>query len=186
MKQIQTMAGFASLIVLGAGCAIDQHTGYWPPPHPGLPPSRRPLPPPPVVVVQRSEYPRPRPRAPGVEVVITAREREIIERYVRSCENEERDHPHGKRKGWRGRGLPPGLAKKVDQGRPLPPGWERGLVKGAIMPVEIYQQCHSLPAEVVVQLPPMPSGTIIVAVDGRIVRLIQATRMILDVFEVGR
>src|SRR5690349_20884882 len=129
MKTIERMASLALLVVAGAGCVTEEHAGYWPPPHPGLPPSHRPLPPPHVVVV------------------LTADERQIVERYVKSCEAEERQQKHGKRKGWKGRGLPPGLAKKVDQGRGLPPGWERGSVKGSVMPVEVYQQCHSLPSE---------------------------------------
>jgi hypothetical protein len=53
------------------------------------------------------------------------------------------------------------------------------------MPVEVYQECHSLPRELVVKLPPAPRGTILLAVDGKVVRLMQATREILDVFEVN-
>ena len=34
------------------------------------------------------------------------------------------------------------------------------------------------------QLPPAPAGTIMVAIDGKIVRLAKATREILDVFDV--
>jgi hypothetical protein len=185
MKNNLSIAGFALMIIAGGGCATSEHAGYWPPPQPGLPPSRRPLPPPPVVNVQRSAPPPSRPPARHVEVVFTSQEREVIERYLKSCESEEREQ-HGKKRGWKGRGLPPGLAKKVDQGRGLPPGWERKLEKGSIMSVEVYQQSHSLPPELTVQLPVPPVGTVTIALDGRIVRLIRATREILDVLEVGR
>ena len=52
------------------------------------------------------------------------------------------------------------------------------------MPLEVYRECHPLPREVIANLPPPPAGTILVAVRGKVVRLIQATREILDVFNV--
>ena len=55
---------------------------------------------------------------------------------------------------------------------------------GQIMPVEVYERTHPLPPELVVKLPPPPSGTITVTVGGKVVRLLQATREILDVFDV--
>ena len=190
---IVSSSAIALAVLVGGGCMLEEQAGYWPAPQPGLPPSHRPLPPPPVVVVHRSDFPPPRP-APRAEVVISREEREVIHRYVKSRESEDRDEDrngkhgekHGKKKGWKGRGLPPGLAKKADEGRRLPPGWDRELVRGRILPVEVYQECHSLPPEVTVQLPAPPAGTIILSVDGRVVRLLQATREILDVFEIGR
>ncbi len=80
--------------------------------------------------------------------------------------------------------MPPGLAKKVARGGELPPGWQKKCVKGEILPVEVTKQCHPLPPEVVVKLPPPPAGTILITVDGKVVRLLEATREILDVFEV--
>jgi hypothetical protein len=76
------------------------------------------------------------------------------------------------------------LQKKVARGESLPPGWEAKLRQGETMPPEVYAQCHPLPPEVVRQLPPSPPGTITVVIGGKVVRLIQATREILDVFEV--
>jgi hypothetical protein len=38
---------------------------------------------------------------------------------------------------------------------------------------------------VVAKLPPPPKGTVVVVVQGKIVRLVEATLEILDVFEVG-
>jgi hypothetical protein len=83
------------------------------------------------------------------------------------------------------RRLPPGLAKKVVRGGNLPPGWEKKCVVGETMPTEVYAECHPLPNELVVKLPPPPESavTVTVAVEGKVVRLVKATREILDVFD---
>ena len=66
----------------------------------------------------------------------------------------------------------------------MPPGWEKKCVPGATMPKEVYEECHRLPKDVVVKLPPPPPGTILVTIDGKVVRLVKATLEILDVFNV--
>ena len=110
-----------------------------------------------------------------VNVTIGAPERDVIRAYVRSCAETPKK---GKKS------LPPGLAKKVAAGGDLPPGWQKKCVRGAILPIEVHRHCHPLPAEIVVKLPAPPAGTILVAIDGKVVRLAKATREILDVFEV--
>ena len=110
----------------------------------------------------------------SVNVRIGDPEREVIRTYVQS------QHVTTKK----GKGLPPGLAKKVARGGSLPPGWQKKCVRGEIMPPDVYRQCHPLPQEVVVKLPPPPPGTILVTVHGKIVRLVKASREILDVFDV--
>ncbi len=52
------------------------------------------------------------------------------------------------------------------------------------MPVEVYERSHPLPPEIVVKLPPPPPGTILIAVEGKVARLVQATHEILDVFDI--
>ena len=86
--------------------------------------------------------------------------------------------------GNKGKGLPPGLAKKVERGGQLPPGWQNKCVRGAVVPADIYAHCQPLPQEIVVKLPPAPPNTIVVTVDGRVLRLARATLEILDVFDV--
>lgn len=120
-----------------------------------------------------------KPKESWVDVKITAPEREIITTYVKSYEEP-------KKPGKKPKSLPPGLQKKVARGGKLPPGWEKKLTHGEVMPVEVYQECHPLPPELVVKLPPPPKGVITVTVSGKVVRLIEATREILDVFDVGR
>ena len=89
----------------------------------------------------------------------------------------------GKGRG-KSKNLPPGLAKKVARGESLPPGWQKKCQVGQPMPAEVYEHCRPLPPELVVKLPPAPEPTITVAIGGKVVRLLQATREILDVFDV--
>lgn len=49
---------------------------------------------------------------------------------------------------------------------------------------EVYRACHPLPPDLTANLPPPPRGTILVAISGKIVRLLEATREVLDVFDV--
>ncbi|HWX20525.1 MAG TPA: hypothetical protein VN578_11560 [Candidatus Binatia bacterium] len=84
------------------------------------------------------------------------------------------------------RRLPPGLAKKLARGGRLAPGWEKKCVVGQAVPAEVYAECHPLPSELVVKLPPPPEPalTVTVAVEGKVLRLLKATHEILDVFDV--
>lgn len=102
-------------------------------------------------------------------------ERQVVHGYVDRFGQQEGRHP---------RSLPPGLAKKMSRGGRLPPGWEAKCVRGQTMPVEVYQECRPLPRELAVKLPVPPAGTVTVAVSGKVVRLLEATREILDVFDV--
>lgn len=115
---------------------------------------------------------------PWIGVTITAGEKEVIQNFVKGFEE-----PTGK-KGKKSKSLPPGLQKKLARGGSLPPGWEKKLTKSEVMPVEVYKECHPLPPEVVVKLPPLPKGVITVTIGGKVVRLLEATHEILDVFEV--
>ena len=130
-------------------------------------------------VVVKAPAPKPAvvAKAPSVKVNVTIGppERDVIRAYVRSCVETPKK---GKK------GLPPGLAKKEAAGGNLPPGWQKKCVRGEILPVEVHRHCHPLPQEIVVKLPPPPAGTILVAIDGKVVRLAKASREILDVFEV--
>lgn len=130
----------------------------------------------------------PPPAAPGrsqpepwVDVTISTHERQVIQGYVAAGLIEEK-HP---RKGKKPKGLPPGLQKKVERGEALPPGWEKRFHQGEIIPEEVYRQCHPLPNEVLVKLPPQPAGTVLITIGGKVARILAATREILDVFEVS-
>jgi hypothetical protein len=110
-------------------------------------------------------------------VRISDDERHVISGYVEN-------YPEPDKRGKKSKQLPPGLAKKVARGEQLPPGWQKKCVTGQVMPVEVYEKVHPLPPDLVVKLPPPPSGTVTVVIGGKVVRLLQATREILDVFDV--
>jgi len=78
--------------------------------------------------------------------------------------------------------LPPGFTKKAD----LPPGWEKKCLKGEILPEPAFAQAEPLPREVTAKLPTGPKGTILLAMEGKIMRLMFATHEILDVFDMTR
>ncbi len=79
--------------------------------------------------------------------------------------------------------LPPGLAKNVARGKRLPPGWQKKLARGKTFPGNLYQQVTPLPPYILYELPPQPEGTILVTIGGKVVRLLEATKTIADVFD---
>jgi hypothetical protein len=72
--------------------------------------------------------------------------------------------------------LPKGLQMKLDRGGSLPPGWQKKLVKGEILERPIYN--HS---EVVIPLD--SEGMLTVRVEGKLIRLIEATREIVEILD---
>jgi len=142
---------------------------------------------------------------------ITPAEKEIIKEYVVQWQEKEgKDEDKGKAeaddkkgKGAKGKkegkedddnkkgkgpqttktwSLPPGLAKKVARDGELPPGWQKKVAKGEVLPESVYKGAtQHLPDEIKVKLPKPPPGTVLLTVDGKLVRLVEATRTILDV-----
>lgn len=110
--------------------------------------------------------------------VITTQERTLIRDYCRSTAVTS---PRGRT----AHKLPPGLAKRISRAD-LPLGWQKKICVGQVVPEPVLQECEPLPREITVRLPKPPMGTITVAVEGRIVRLMEATHEILDVFELAR
>jgi hypothetical protein len=72
--------------------------------------------------------------------------------------------------------LPQGLQKKLDRGATLPPGWERKLVRGAVMEESIFRE-----SEIVI--PVDRDGLLTVRIEGKLIKLVEATREILEVVE---
>jgi hypothetical protein len=65
----------------------------------------------------------------------------------------------------------------------LPTGWQKKIARGEVLPPTVYAQAQPLPEVVIRKLPPPPAGTILVTLDGKVVRLVEGTRTIVDVFE---
>ncbi len=116
-----------------------------------------------------------------LNIEITISEQETIKRYFRG--NPQPDltgHKVAKPKK-----LPPGLQKKLARGCDLPPGWQKKIARGEVLDVEVYWQARRLPVELTKRLPQGPEGTVLVKVEGKVIRLYEATRTILDVFDIG-
>jgi len=73
-----------------------------------------------------------------------------------------------------GKQLPPGLQKKVARGEPLPPGWQKKLAKGEVLDSRVYQQSQ-------IVVPVDSRGLLTIRVDGKLIRLFEATREVVEV-----
>ena len=71
--------------------------------------------------------------------------------------------------------LPPGLQKKLERGQALPPGWQKKVARGQVLDIRVYRQGRVI-------IPIDKYGAVSILVDDRVIRVIQATRVILDVF----
>lgn len=79
-----------------------------------------------------------------------------------------------KKEKYKEKSLPQGLQMKLDRGGTLPPGWQKKLVKGDILERPIYN--HS---EIVI--PVDSEGLLTVRVEGKLIKLIEATREIVEI-----
>ncbi|WP_415226042.1 hypothetical protein [Psychromonas sp.] len=70
--------------------------------------------------------------------------------------------------------VPPGLQKKVARGGQLPPGWQKKLNVGETLEAEIYHSAH-------IVVPVDLQGIITVQIEDRVVRLIEASREIIEI-----
>ena len=82
---------------------------------------------------------------------------------------------HGQKHKYKKKRLPPGLQKKVDRGQALPPGWQKKVARGQVLDVRVYRHGRVI-------VPFDRYGAVSILVDDRVIRLIHATRVILDVF----
>jgi len=81
--------------------------------------------------------------------------------------------------GFRGRGLPPGLAKR---GGELPPGLEKQLVRKGQLPPGLEKKLVHFPPELEKRMAPLAPGLERGFIAGHAVILNSATRLIVDVF----
>ena len=114
------------------------------------------------------------------EEIFSPAERNMIRAQL---QQEERNKKQKKQK--KHKNLPPGLQKKVARGKELPPGWQKKVAPGESLDYQVYRQGLNLPEEILRRLPQQPTGSEIIQVDDRIIRLNAATRTILDVFNLN-
>ncbi len=79
--------------------------------------------------------------------------------------------------------LPPGLQQKVARGGKLPPGWPKKLQTGQRLPASLYYTSQRLPSYDGIR---HIDGVSDVIIDNEVVRVIDATQTILDVFGINR
>jgi hypothetical protein len=116
-----------------------------------------------------------------LNIEITSSEQETIKGYFqKSPQTDLKGHKVTKPKK-----LPPGLQKKAARGKGLPPGWQKKIARGEVLDAELCPHAKPLPFELIKRLPPAPEGTVLVKVEGKVIRLYEATRTILDVFDIG-
>ena len=110
------------------------------------------------------------------DYVITPEEKKIIKKYLKGVS--------AKKKGKvKNKSLPPGLARKLARGGELPPGWQMKVARGEVMDYEIYNNASLLPEELLRKLSSIPKGTVLLQVGNKIVKVIEASRKIVDLFE---
>ena len=93
-----------------------------------------------------------------IGVVFTSDEIRIIREYFET--HRAGGHAKGRKKG-----LPPGIAKNLERGKPLPPGIARQM----------------LPSDLQTRLPRVPEGYERVIVDGKVLLIEVATRIVRDI-----
>jgi len=89
--------------------------------------------------------------------------------------NKHKDKGKGKQHA-----LPPGLQKKVARGGQLPPGWQKKVARGEVLSGDLYSASSTLPQNILDQLV-RQDGTSVRQVEDRVVRIMDATGLILDV-----
>jgi len=117
------------------------------------------------------------PELPWLQMEITPLEKEIVKQHLTDIRAVQ------SKKSGPDKAPPPGLTKKVVRNEKLPTGWQKKIARGEVLPPTVYAQAQPLPEVVIRKLPPPPAGTILVTLDGKVVRLVEGTRTIVDVFE---
>ena len=79
--------------------------------------------------------------------------------------------------------LPPGLHKKLARGGELPPGWQKKVAHGEVLDTDLYRQSRSLPEELLNRLS-TDADTELRLLDDRVIRIINDSRVILEVLQV--
>ena len=102
-------------------------------------------------------------------------------KYSRSKQYREEFSSKGKGKG-KPKHLPPGLRKKLERGGELPPGWKDKVARGEVLDENLYSHSRRLPEDLIRRLPYV-EGTSIREIDNRVMRVQDATRTVLDVFD---
>ena len=83
------------------------------------------------------------------------------------------------------RSLPPGLKRRLEQGVDLPPGWQRKVERGEVIDSELIRQAP-VSQELIGRLPRQPQDTRLIELEDQVVRVREATGLVLDVLDILR
>jgi len=64
-----------------------------------------------------------------------------------------------------------------------PQGWYTRVKRGYVIPSDIYEYREPVPQRVLVTMQPQPPGVVHIMIGGKVIRLVEATRTIMDVFD---
>ncbi len=92
-----------------------------------------------------------------------------------------RDYYHDHENEGKQKQLPKGLQKKYQRTGELPPGWEMKLQRGEVLSEDVYRYGRPLPYDLRQRLPIGPVGSKIIEVEGKIIRVMENTREIIDI-----
>ena len=92
-----------------------------------------------------------------------------------------REYYHEHDYGGKQKQLPKGLKKKYERTGELPPGWEMKLQRGEVLSEDVYRYGRPLPYDLRQRLPIGPVGSKIIEVEGKIIRVMENTREIIDI-----
>jgi len=98
-------------------------------------------------------------------------------RHHRDGKNSDGDEPKKKKS------LPHGLQKKLARGGELPPGWQKKVARGEVLDAGLYRHSRSLPEALLNRLS-TDADTELRLLDDRVIRIIDDSRVILDVLQV--
>ena len=113
----------------------------------------------------------------NIEIIPSDREK------IRQYYQKDRQAVVKEEKGKKKKSLPPGLKKKVARGGELPPGWQKKVAKGEVLDADIYSHSEKVPYGLIKGLEQQPEDTELIKVEGKIIRILKATRSILDEFD---
>lgn len=103
----------------------------------------------------------------------SSHDRKAMHRYIRHYSGET--------------ALPPGLRKNVARGKPLPPGWRKKLYRGGYLSDDLLRLADPLPSMFYSHGLRRPGrGYSDVVIDNRAIRILDASRLIVDVFALDR
>jgi hypothetical protein len=105
---------------------------------------------------------------------------EYYNKQSKNKKNDDEDEDHNKQdhnsqgNNKKYSSLPPGLQKKVNNGGSLPPGWQKKVSNGQVFSPELRSYSKRSPY-------PSPKGTSTYIVEDKVVRVLDATNVIVDV-----